>query len=348
MKISPVAGPANAEPNTAELGQTVNVDRIARAKAAFAGQDPNSVTPSADPQIERAQNAIKRIKLNTQRSTNRSVDAVLAASEVEAVANTDAETLESTPSDSLAASEPTADATEATKPLSPQFAALAKAKRAAQAKEAAILAKEQAFAQKEADMKAAFDKLARLKANPLSVLQEEGVTYDQLTESLLSQNQGTAGIDELKAEIKAMKEGFERQQAERDQQVERQVMTQIRKDVDQLISQGDDYEMVREAGYGPKVVELMQRVFKETGELLDTAEAAQLVENELIEESLRFAKLNKIRSRLTTQEQTQLQAAQQARAPAQKVTRTLTSRDGASAPMSARERAIAAFYGKLK
>lgn len=341
MKISPVVSQANAQPQAAEGTGTISADRLERAKAVFQGQDPNTVK-GADPQVEKAQSAIKRIKLNTQRSTDRSVADALAAAAPEAVP----ETPETTPSDNLAVSEPQAESTEVTKPLSPQFAALAKAKRAAQAKEAAIAAKEQALAQKEADMKAAFDKLSRLKANPLSVLQEEGVTYDQLTESLLSQNQGNAGIDELKAEIKAMKEGFEKQQAERDQQAERQVLTQIRKDVDRLIATGDEYEMVREAGYAPKVVELMQRVFKETGELLSTDEAAQLVENELVEESLRFAKLNKIRSKLTPAEQAQQQAAQPARTQNQKVMKTLTSRDGASAPMTARERAIAAFYGR--
>jgi hypothetical protein len=227
---------------------------------------------------------------------------------------------------------------------------LAKAKRAAQAKEAAIAAREQALAQKETDMRSAFDKLARLKANPLSVLQEEGVTYDQLTESLLNQNQGNAGLDELKAEIKAIKEGFERQQLERDRQAETQVLTQIRKEVEALVADGDDYQLVRESGYTPKVVELMHRVFKETGELLSTAEAAQLVENELIEEGLKYAKLQKIQQRLappTPAPTAQPQAAKTERAGT-KIMRTLTNRDGSSAPMSPRERAIAAFYGKLK
>ena len=340
MKITPLMSPNTVAPPVAETGSSVSAERIARATAAMTGQ-PFEPTPTQDAQVDRALNSIKKIKLNTQRSTNRFTPEAVSEEQMP----------EAPTSDVLATSEPTETAPEATKPLSPQFAALAKAKRAAQAKEAAIAAREQAIAQKEADMKSAFDKLSRLKANPLSVLQEEGVTYDQLTESLLAQNQGNPGLDELKAEIKAMKEGFEQAQTQRDQAVKQQVLNQIKQDVETLVSQGDDYEMVRESGYAPKVVELIDQWFNKTGQVLDTDKACQLIENELLEESLKFAKLKKVQSKLTpTQMVQEQQQALQSERPNTKImkTKTLTNRDGTSAPLSPRERAIAAFYGKLK
>lgn len=342
MKISPIAAPS-AVPQSADIGMSASPDRLARAKAVMTGQ-PVPEAQTTDPQVDRAQQSIKRIKMTTQRSTNRYVPPAEPVVETpEAPATTEV----AAQGDILETSEPAAQVTEDTELVSPQFAALAKAKRAAQAKEAAIAQRERELAQKEAEMKAAAEKLTRLKSDPLRVLQEEGVTYDQLTESLLSQNQANPGVDELRAELKALKEGIEKSQADRDAQAERQVLGQLRRDVENLIQQGDDFEMVREAGYAPQVVDLIHRVFKQSGEVLDTAQAAAMVEEELLNESLRFANLKKVQSRLATAAPSQQQQpAQQARLTQAKPMKTLTARDGASKPLSARERAIAAFYGK--
>jgi hypothetical protein len=323
------------------------MDRVARAKAAFAGQDPNSVP--ADPQVDRAQQSIRKIKMNTQRTTGRLSEAVAQAlSEAAPAAAT--ETVEASEGSVLADNEPTQTASEDKKPLSPQFAALAKAKRAAQAKEAALQAKEAALAQKEADMTSALGVVERLKSDPLRTLTEHGVTYDQLTESLLNQNQGNAGIDELRAELKALKEGIEKQQADRDTAMESQVVRQLEADMRDMVANGDDFELIRAEGREREVVEVMVRHFKNTGELLDAAKVAQQFESELLKDAMKLAALNKVRKQL----QPAQTAPQAPPAPApegrsnQKVMRTLTSRDGTTPSMTSRERAIAAFYGKLK
>jgi hypothetical protein len=281
-------------------------------------------------------------------STNRHEQPVEVSTEqvpIESVVETPA------PSDTLASIEQATQASEENKPLSPQFAALAKQKRAQQLKEQELLAKEKALEINQGGMKSLDEYRARIKANALSVLQEEGVTYDQLTEQILASNQENADLAALKAEIKALKEGFDNQsksQTEREAQVERQVLAQIRRDADQLIAQGgDEYEMVREAGYTPKVVELIHKTLQKTGEILDVAEAASLIEKELLEESLKFARIKKVQSRLNPAP-TQTRAVKYDR-PGTKVMRTLTNRDGVSSvSMSKRERAIAAMEGRLK
>lgn len=343
MKITPMAATSNAAPQSNEMntGRSASPERYARAVAAITGEAPQ--VPAQE--MSQDKPSIQRIKMITQRSVNRYGNFTPEVKEQNLSNSLPTESLSNESSDILANHEQATEATEATKPLSPHFAALAKAKRAAQAKEAAIQAREQALAQQEADMKSAMDKLARLKANPMRVLEEEGITYDQLTESILNQNQINPDVAALKQELQAMREEFAKQQQQRDQVSREQALRMIRKDVDSLVSQGEDFETVREAGYAPKVVELIERWYNETGDVLDTSEAARMVENELLEEATRFARLKKVQSRLTPATPPQQPAQQQT--GSKPILKTLTSRTGASAPLSARERAIAAFYGKI-
>ncbi len=347
MKVTPFTGAAPSDSNPNE-GRSVNAERLARATAVAQGQAPQAAPVSDDPQVAKAQNSIKKLKMRTQMSTDRH----LAPEEPVAPAVEPAAPVEVAPNDVLDTTEQTEEATEETKPLSPQFAALAKQKRALQLKEQELLAKEKALETQSGDKMSLESYRARIKANALSVLMEEGVTYDQLTEQILASNQEGADLQalraELKAELAAIKEEQTKSLSERDAASEKQVLSQIRKDTDALISQGDEYEMVREAGYAPKVVELIHKTWKNTGEYLEISEAATLIENELLEESLKYAKLKKVQSKLTPAQPEKTQPLQQER-PNTKVMRTLTNRDGSSSnTMSKRERAIAAMEGRLK
>lgn len=347
MKVSmvPVGNIPGVNPNE---GNSAGPERMARAKAAALGQKAPETIP--DLQVERAQNSIKKIKMRTQVSPDRhlKLEEVPVTTEI-APPMVEAPLEAVAPSDSLASTEPVVEVTEDTKPLSPQFAALAKQKRALQLKEQEILAREKVLETSSGDTKSLEEYRNRIKANALSVLMEEGVTYDQLTEQILASNQENPDLSSLKAEIKALKEGLDNQSktmTDREVQAEQQVLAQIGRDVTSLISQGDDYEMTREAGYGQKVVELIHRTFKEKGEYLDTSEAAALIEKELLEEALKFANLKKVQNRLKPPAQTQTV---QPDRPGTKTMRTLTNRDGSSSTsMSKRERAIAAMEGRLK
>lgn len=342
MKISPLAASAgpNAVPTGIELGKSAGSDRVARAKAILTGQATPASEPIVEvPQAQAAEPNVRRIKMITQQSTNRHEPASeITETPIVEVAPTESNTL---------AQVEQAQGSEATQQMSPQYAELAKAKRALQVKEREIAAREAALAAKPPTDGQVYTH-EQIKANALRVLTEAGVSYDQLTQELLSQNQAHPGLEEVRSEIKALKEGLEKGQIERDQMSEQQVLRYIREDVDQLIAQGDEYEAVREAGYAPKVVELIHRVFKKEGKMLDTSEAAKLIENEIIEESLKFARLKKVQGRLTPAEAQQQQPAKPSERNSIQI-RTLTNRDGASpASLSRRERAIAAAEGRLK
>lgn len=351
MKVSPVGAQTPKIINPDE-GQSAGSDRMARAKAVAAGLDPAIERgPSPDPQVERAEQSIKRIKLRTQRSPDRHKRIEEPAPEA---AQATTETAGATPepkSDVLATTEQAEAVSEETKPLSPQFAALAKQRREIQLERQKLDADKAALETQSGDKKSLEEYRSRIKANALSVLMEEGVTYDQLTEQILASNQETADLSALKAEIKALKDGFENQnksQTDKEAMQEKQALAQIERETLQLVSQGDDFEMIREAGYAPKVVDLIHRVFKKDGVVMDTAEAASLIEKELLEESLKFARIKKVQSSLNPAPQQKQQTVQQDR-PGTKIMRTLTNRDGVSSTtMSKRERAIAAMEGRLK
>lgn len=226
---------------------------------------------------------------------------------------------------------------EVTKPLSPQYAALAKQRRALQVKERELADREKAITS-DPSRNDGQDIITRLKSQPLSVLQEHGVTYDQLTEAILA-TQGNAEINALKAEILALKEGVDKNFTDRDHQAEQQVLAEMRKEAAQLAREGDTFEMVRETNSLPDVMQLIERTYRTTGEVLDVQEAMQLVEDELVSESLKIANIRKVQSRMSRPAPQPQQ---------QRGMHTLTNRDTSATQMSAKARAIAAFHGTLK
>lgn len=225
--------------------------------------------------------------------------------------------------------EASAGVDEVTQPLSPQFAALAKQRRALQVKERALADRERALSDPGQEM---VDK-ALLKKQPMRVLLENGVTYEQLTEEILK-NQGNSEVYELKAELEALRTGVDKKLSDRDQESEKQALAEMNREAKSL-AQTDDFELIREWDAVPDVMRLIEVNFKETGEVLDVSEAMQLVEDQLFERAKKVSGFKKL--------QQQRPAAQ-----APQGMRTLTNRDTASVPSSARDRAMAAFYGQLR
>ena len=230
-------------------------------------------------------------------------------------------------------------AVEETQPLSPQLAAIARERRALQQERQAFEREKAASAQ--SSTQADVVPIDRLKSEPLSVLLEHGVTYDQLTEAILaSQNGYSPELQALKAELKALKDGVDKTFSEKETQQRQQVLAEMRREATQL-AEGEAFELVKATGSVPKVIKLIERTYDERGEVLDVQEAMSLVEAELEEEAMRMAKLGKVQAKLAPPPAPTPQ-------PQQRQMRTLTNRDTASVPLSAKARAIAAFNGSLR
>jgi len=326
MKIAPIAAPSNTQGQAVDVGngQGNSPDALARAKAAFQGVTQTPSTSYEDPVVTKTRESIRSLKMNTNASPDRFDDQGAFAQD-----NTITD-----PSRNTNAT------TEVTQPLSPQYAALAKQRRALQVKERELAERERSMSS-QTPRTGADDVIARLKSQPLSVLQEHGVTYDQLTEAILSTQNSNPEMQALRDEIRALKEGVDKNFTERDSYAEQQVLSEMRKEAIELSKQGDTFEMVRETRSLPDVMRLIEQTYRTTGEVLDVQEAMQLVEDELMNESLKIANIKKVLGRLNSAP-TQPAAQQQQTNPPM---RTLTNRDTASPRVSAKARAIAAFYG---
>ena len=327
MKVTPMAGPASS-PGTAigsvEVGRTASPDKMERAKAIAAGNPPPEVS-AADPQLERID--ARRIKMRVNRTPLSHVPEAPVETPEQNTIDAESSKVDNNSQATV----------EATQPLSPQYAALAREKQAVRQERAEL-------ARLKAELEAAkgnpaSNLEAELKTNPLGTLQRYGISYEQLTEALLADPQNQE-LKALKDEINALKEGFNKTLADRDTAQEAQVLAEIRREADRLVTSSEDFELVKAQGRVKDAVKLIHENWKQTGEVLDTAEALALVEEELLSDAMKIAALKKVQGKLAPPPQPQ---------PAgEKQMRTLTARDTASRPLSAKERAIAAFHGTLK
>ncbi len=231
---------------------------------------------------------------------------------------------------------------EANQPLSPQLAALARQRRALQVKEREIATREKALLEQTPVQGDVIEK-ARLKSDPLGVLLDSGVTYEQLTEAVLANQNGyTPEIRALKDELKSLKADVDKTLSDRDALAEKQALAEMQREASQRISQGEDFELVRETGSLPKVMQLIELTYRKTGDVLDVTEALKLVEDELVKDGLKIATMKKVQSQFAPPAPVPPPMQQQ------RQMRTLTNRDNASVPMSRKARALAAWNGTLK
>lgn len=259
-------------------------------------------------------------------------------------------------------------AKEEAPPLSSQYAVLARREKALRAKaqdlevraksqEAAMAAREAAVKAKEAEYQTNYVPKDRLTTDTWNTLTELGITYDQLTQLALNppaqeSPAQKASRQRLEAKIQALEDSqansqktFQDSQAAQYQQA----LKQIRNEATQLIATDPNFETIQTTGSVGDVVELIEKTFKAEGVLLTVEEAAQAVEDYLMEEAMKITKIKKIQQKLQTVASQTAPKQQAPSNPQQKQPmKTLTNAVGSSRPLNAKERAILAFKGQLK
>ena len=228
----------------------------------------------------------------------------------------------------------------ASQPLSPQFVALAKKEQAIRKARQELKAQQEAFERERANYVAK----ESLRENPLSALNELGLTYDKLTELQLSQqnpdpNQQTLEqLEKLKAQLEERLTSFDKRLEDRDKQAYDAAVNQIRRDVELLVDSDPTFETIKASGEIGTVVELIEKVFHKEGNILSVEEAAKLVEDALVERETervqQLLKVQKLKSRLGMLEKTQEPEVQQQPQP------TLSNSQSVNRPLTARERAV--------
>lgn len=249
--------------------------------------------------------------------------------------------------------------------LSTQYAQLARREKALYAKaqardkalaerEAAIKAQEDAFKAKDSEYQSNYIPKTRLTEDTISVLLENGISYDQITQLALNQSQQDPAtkiaIQKLEAQVKAQAEAREAdRKAYQEQQTQsyQQAVKQIRADAKALVMSDPAFEAIRKTNSIKDVVELIEETFKQDGVILSVDEACREVEEHLVEKLSNYSsQISKIQQRMNAaKESAPKQPGQTTQQHQPKP--TLTNAVGTGKKLSVRERAILAFKNEL-
>lgn len=250
--------------------------------------------------------------------------------------------------------------------LSRQFAQLARQEKALRAKahqqaqefkqrEEAIKAREAALTQPKTDMSSYISK-DRLKNDPLAVFAEAGLSYDDITQQILTQQprdpRTEAHIARLEAKLAALEEAnttsqktYQEQQQSQYQAAVKQIQTDARK----LVHTDPNFETIKATGSVKDVVELITQTYEKDGILLTVEEAATQVEDYLVEEAMKITQIDKIKKRMAAANASKPKSEVKTQAPQQtQPMKTLTNATASQRQLSAKERAVLAFKGELK
>lgn len=236
------------------------------------------------------------------------------------------------------------------------YAELARKEKALRAKEESwksqLAEKEQGWLSKEQEYQQKYMSKDKLLSDPLGALQEAGMSYDQIlqlamnppSQERIMNMQLETRIKELEAKLENKFSTYEEGQKQAQAKQYEQALGSIKNEVKSLVAKdAETYELI--AANGPQaqdlVVTYIEEMFRETGRVPSTSEAAEYIENYLLEETLKTTQLNKIKNKLAPQ-----QATPQVPGKPQAKTLTNTNTQPSQKPMSPRDRALAAFYGQ--
>lgn len=328
MKISPVQGTPTI-PNPSATG--LSPDKLAAIKAMAQGQ-PKPEEKETIQLGEQPTSNTQRIKMNVNRSHTMPIEQPSVAQENAPPLEADKPSEPEAPvavSDTVVQAKP---APEAIGAVSPELAQLAKEKRAFQLEKA-----EWEKTKSQGVVPEGYIKADSLKSNALKVLQEQGITYEQLTNEILGQQSNPVDLAAFKDDLL---KSIDEKLAGKDTAQEETVYNFMKKEIDRLSFSSEKYKFIRESKSQDDVMELVKREWRDNGNILDETEAMDLIEAELREDAKRYAKLiGEVEPTTTPEEPPPVQVTGQK-------PKTLTNKDSARPVMSRRQRAIAAALGQ--
>lgn len=250
------------------------------------------------------------------------------------------------------------------KPLSSHYANLAREQRALRSKalkqeqamqirEAKIAEQEAAMKARELDYQSNYIPKEKLTGDTLNALLDAGLSYDQITEAMLQQQSQpdftkSRAYVELQNELKQIKQSQEQaKKSYEDQQSQAytQAVNQIKSEAKKLVFTDANFETIKATNSVNDVVELIEETFKQDGILLSVEEAAQAVEDHLVEEAMKIAKIKKIQLKMQSSSPTEKKSTD---APKQQQLKTLTNSVSSTRQLTAKERAMLAFKGEKR
>jgi hypothetical protein len=228
------------------------------------------------------------------------------------------------PSDQAPASTaPLADTGKPEDRFAPKFAALTK-------REREILKKEQSISEREKQFKEYETKRARAKEDPAAALEALGLTYEEITEHYISgKNPEKVRLRQIERELREAKEAREREQQESQQKQVQKQIDDFKSNLTAEVKQaGEQFELVNHFGAYDLVYNVMDEWYREKGEILPVAKAAEMVEKHCELEIQKYKNLKKMRGMFTPSEPpaapTESNPTEPANSEAERIVRTNT------------------------
>jgi hypothetical protein len=351
MKIAPIAGPGAIQQAPQESEQA----RTARLTEKFVKITSGNQNSTAQEHPVRDANHISPEEMSAVKPTLRQ------QSEVN-------QTLPPN-SDNSTQSEPevTAKAQTAKDPETERrFAQIARQERALRAKaqqqdiaykqrEAALKAREEALTAPQTPDLSQYIPRDRVKQDALSVLEESGVSWDELTQQVVNRqptdprvNQNIARLEAKIQQLEAANQASQKTYAEQQTANYQAAVKQIKADVKQLVYTDPEFETIKAMKATNDVVELIEQTYAKDGIVLSVEDAAKEVENYLVEEGLKITQISKIKARMAAANASRPATQEKTQSNQQTQMKTLTNASSSTRPLTVRERAIAAAEGRLK
>lgn len=188
--------------------------------------------------------------------------------------------------------------------LSPQLTALARREQKFRQQEQAFKAERAKFESEKAEVAGLQPLRAKLAAKDFSALEDLGVDYNEYTEYLLNKPEGekpeAKALNEMREELNSFKET---QKKNEEKQYEATV-SQYRNDIKALVAKDPNFESIKESGAEEHVLQHILDTFEQDGEALSVEEAAKEVEEQIIEDALKLAKLSKVQAKMAPPKKT--------------------------------------------
>lgn len=354
MKVAPAAGPMPVlHEGPSKASQDARQRAISKLSATTQAAAP---APAAE------------AVANTQAPTPVNPNAVAPEDITAIVAATSTETSVETSNPQTTETKAETTETKEDPALSDKYNLLARRERALRAKaqqqeklirerEAALEAQKAEILKKEEEFKQGYIPKSQLKQAAIDAILAGELPYDEVTQQVLGQSAVDPRlmnhIQKLEAKIQMLESGIEETKTNyinTQEQAYKAAVKQIRTDVETLVKNNPEFETVSATNSVSDVVELIEKTFKEDGILMSVEEATQEVENYLVEEATRLAKLSKIQKRIQPAPAAPAKSvqAEQPQLTQPQPMKTLTNANSSTRKLSARERAMLAFKGENK
>ncbi len=214
-----------------------------------------------------------------------------------------AETLEGAAPTETPEPEPEAD------PFGPKFAALSRREKAVNQRIKEFEAREQAWQKEQEDAKtkySGYDNLAqRFKTEPLKLMEEHGLSYQQLTEMVLNEGEPTKDmvtdhrVDDVMNQVKELQEKLDAKDAAQKESELNAVMDDFKTEIEDYIDENIvDYELIKANESNDLIYEVIEQHHEKTGNILNIKDAADEVEKYLEEQVKTFSSLDKVKKML--------------------------------------------------